>query len=75
MQGVINNVLINQLKPTEAAARHTVPCSTLKDRLREQIIHGTKPGSKPYLTVTEENELTSHLIDAANMGYGKMFYP
>jgi len=27
--------------------------------------------SLPYLTVTEKKELTSHLIDAANVGNGK----
>ena len=32
-------------------------------------MHGTKPGPKPYLSAAEE-ELTSHLIDAANIGYG-----
>ena len=34
-------------------------------------MHGTKPGPKPYLSAAEEEELTGHLIDAANIGYGK----
>ena len=33
--------------------------------------HGTKPGPKPYLTVEEEAELTSHLLQAADIGFGK----
>jgi len=28
-------------------------------------------GPKPYLTTTEEEELTGYLINAANMGLGK----
>ena len=71
MQSVIDDVLSNRLKPTEAAARHGVPRSTLKDRLSGRVVHGTKPGPKPYLTATEEEELTGHLINAANMGFGK----
>jgi len=63
--------LRNRLETTETAARHGVPCSTLKDRLSGRVIHGTKPGPKPYLTTTEEEELKGHLINAANMGLGK----
>ena len=72
MQGtIIDDVLNNRLKPTEAATRHGVPRSTLKDRLSGRVIQGTKPGPKPYLTSTEEEEPTDHLIDAVNMGFGK----
>jgi len=39
--------------------------------LSVQVIRGTKPRPKPYLTSTEEEELTGHLIDAVNMGFGK----
>ena len=71
MQGAIDEVLSNRLKPTAAATKHGVPRSTLKDRLSGRVVHGTKPGPKPYLTATEEQELTDHLIMAADMGYGK----
>jgi len=48
-----------------------IPPSTLKDRLRGQVAHGSKPGPKPYLSAAEEQELAGHLIDAANIGYRK----
>ena len=45
--------------------------STLKDRLSGRVIHGAKPGPKPYLTVNEEAELSQHLLQASAMGLGK----
>ena len=35
------------------------------------MIHGRKPGHKPYLTKQEEKELTDHLVLAAKVGYSK----
>jgi len=55
----------------KAAVIHGVPHSTLKDRLSRRVIHGQNPGPDPYLSVEEEKELATHLIDAANIGYGK----
>ena len=46
----------------KAADLNGVPRSTLKDRLSGR---GTKSGPKPYLSVT------THLLDAAKIGYGK----
>ena len=40
----------------EAAIKHRVPKTTLKDRLRDRVIHGTKSGSKQYLNNEEEKE-------------------
>jgi len=71
MQSAIDDALSNRLKPTASAAMHGVPHSTLKDRLSGWVMHGTKSGPQPYLTATEEEELAGHLIEAANMGYGK----
>ena len=34
-------------------------------------MHGSKPGPKPHLSAAEEEELAGHLINAANMDYGK----
>ena len=48
-----------------------LPLSTLKDHLSRRVIHGTKPGPKPYLTVDEEAELSQHLLQASAMGLGK----
>ena len=35
------------------------------------MIHGQKPGHKPYLTKQEEKELTDYLVLAAKVGYSK----
>ena len=54
-----------------AAHDHGVPSSTLKDRLSGKVVHGTKPGPKPYLNSTEEKELGTFLKECAGIGYGK----
>ena len=33
-----------------AAEEHCVPRTTLRDRLSGKVVHGTKPGPKPYLS-------------------------
>ena len=54
-----------------AALEHSVPRTTLKDRLSGRIIHGSNIGPKPYLTQDEEKELAKFLINCFKMGYGK----
>jgi len=71
MQEAIDEVMESRLSANAAAKKHGVPPSTLKDRLTGRVVHGTKPGPKAYLSAAEEEELTVHLIDAANIGYGK----
>jgi hypothetical protein len=51
-----------------AAEEHGVPVSTLRDRI---VVHGTKPGPTPYLSNTEEAELSSFLKLCSNVGYGR----
>ena len=55
----------------EAAIKHGVPKTTLKDRISNRVTHGTKPGPKQYLNNEEENELAEFLKDSAAIGYGK----
>ena len=71
MSAALDAVLNNHLSGNKTAALHGVPPSTLKDRLSGCVIHGWKPGCKPYLTKQEEKELTDHLVLAAKVGYGK----
>jgi len=52
----------------EAAKSYNVPPTTLKNRLRGRVKHGTKPGPQSYLTTIEENEF---LVKACKMGNGK----
>ena len=54
-----------------AADRCGVPRSTLKDRLCGRVVHGVKPGPRPYLDAAEETELVDYLFDSAKAGYGK----
>ena len=71
MDDALYSVIHGGLSGNKAADLHGVPRSTLKDRLSGRVKHGTKSGPKPYLTVEEEAELTSHLIQAADIGFGK----
>ena len=38
----------------QAALLHGVPKTTLKNRLSGRVVHGTKPGQRPYLDSNEE---------------------
>ena len=71
MDAALYSVMHNGLSGNKAADLHGVPRSTLKDRLSGRVKHGTKSGPKPYLTVEEEAELTSHLLQVADIGFGK----
>ncbi len=46
-----------------------IPRTTLQDRHLGKVQHGTKPGPAPYLTNTEEAELSEFI---GQIGYGKM---
>ena len=71
MTAAMDAVLKEGLSGNRAADLHGVPRATLKDRLSGRVIHGTKPGPRPYLTKKEESELSSHLLTASSIGYGK----
>jgi len=43
----------------------------LQDTIPEQVIHGSNPVPKPYLSQNEENELVKFLVDTVKAGYGK----
>ena len=44
---------------TRASRDFGVPRSTLHDRVSRRVVHGVKPGPKPYLDEPEEKELSS----------------
>ena len=52
-----------------AAKEHGIPRQTLNDRVSGRVVHGTKPGPRPYLSSQEEKELSN--FDVAKAGYGK----
>jgi transposase-like protein len=49
MSAVRNGMAIKR-----AAEEHGVPPSTLRDRISGRVVHGTKPGPRPYLSLDEE---------------------
>ena len=55
----------------KASEMYGVPRTTLKDRLSGRVVHGTKPGPKPYLRHSEERELVDHLTKLSDLGMGK----
>ena len=71
MLEALKSVQKDGLSGNMAADLHGVPRSTLKDRLSGRVRHGTKPGPKPYLSIQEESELATHLLQAADIGFGK----
>ena len=52
-----------------AAEMYGVPKSTLCDHMSGRVEVGARAGPKPYLTVDEEEELESFLIQTARIGY------
>ena len=71
MLEAMKSVQQDGLSGNMAADLHGVPRSTLKDRLSGRVRHGTKSGPKPYLSTEEESELARHLLQAADIGFGK----
>jgi len=56
---------------SETARKHGIPKTTLHDRVSGKVIHGVKPGPRPYLSPKEEGNLGLFLKQCAKLGYGK----
>ena len=56
---------------TTAARVHSVPKTSLYNRIKGRVVHGVKPGPKPYLSAEEETELAGFAIEAASVGCGQ----
>ena len=54
-----------------AARDYGIPKTTLFDRVSGRVIHGVKPGPRPYLSPREEGTLRHFLKHCAKLGYGK----
>ena len=52
-----------------AADMYGVPKSTLHDHISGKIALGARPGPDPYLSIEEEEELASFLVQTAKIGY------
>ena len=66
MKAVSKGLSVNQ-----ALRYYRVLKTTLYDRVSGKVVHGVKPGPRPYLSPAEEEELGNYLKDCAKMGYGK----
>ena len=54
-----------------AAKDHSIPSTTLKDRISGRLVHERKPGPLPYLDKNDEHKLKTFLIDFCRVWYGK----
>ena len=61
---------VSGVSANQAARQYGVP-PTLKHRLSGWILHGAKPGPRPYLGTYEEKELSEYLTTSAKVGFGK----
>jgi len=57
MEKAMSDVRERNMTLRGAAKKHSVPYSTLKDRIQGRVMHGTKPGVKTVLSPEEENDL------------------
>ena len=57
MQDALVSVKEKKMTIRGAAKKYNVPYSTLKDRVKGRVLHGTKPGVKTALSPEEEEEL------------------
>lgn len=62
---------IDGMGVNKAAELHSIPKTTLKDRISGRVAHGSKPGRKSYLTSEEETQLAEYLLEVSEAGYGK----
>ena len=72
MEKALQAVKDGQCKIKEAAREFNVPRTTLQDRISGRVVHGVKPGPKPYLNKAEESELAEFLEVTSSVGYGRM---
>lgn len=54
----------------KASERYGVPRSTLHDRCTGKVDWHAMPGPAKYLSISEENELATFLLQCADIGYG-----
>ena len=71
MTAALEAVKKGSMSMNKADLLHGVPHSSLQDCLIGRVLHGTNPGPKPYLSVSEEHALADHLVEAADVGYAK----
>ena len=71
MQAAVDAVREDHMPVLCASQLYKIPKTTLHDRISGKVLHGSKPGPKPYFSPTEEREMANFLIDVAKAGHGK----
>ena len=71
MQAAVDAVREDHMPVLRASQLYKIPKTTLHDRISGKVLHGSKPGPKPYFSPTEEREMANFLIDVAKAGHGK----
>ena len=69
MVAALDSVTKRTLTVSQAASTYHVPRRTLDDRVKGQVVHGTKPRRDTVLTDKEEEALCSYLIYMAERGF------
>ena len=62
MIAAISAVCDDKINIAQAAREHNVPRKTLDDRIKNKVVHGTRPGPSTVLTIVEEDSLMSYII-------------
>ena len=70
MEAATNEVQNENMTIREASRLYNVPFETLRRRVNGSVIPGSRPGPATVLTEAEEEQLASHLIQMADMGFG-----
>ena len=69
MVSAMNAVEKKEITIYSAAARFSVPCKMLDDRIKGHVKHGTNPGPRTVFTPEQEEVLVSYLFYMADHGY------
>ena len=59
MEAVIRAVKEDKMTVLHASQLHNIPKTTLHDRISGKVLHGSKPGPKPYFLPTDEKEMAN----------------
>jgi hypothetical protein len=70
MEAAVNAVKVDGMPYREASRHYNVPLETLRQRVIGTVEMGAKSGPPTTFTTQEEDLLSNHLIDMADMGVG-----
>ena len=68
MLGALKAAQEGTLAINHAATEYSFHKTTLKDQVAQRVMHGLNPGSKPYLSTEEEQDLAECSITSARIG-------